>query len=334
MSSSGNKDERWSAFATDPKFRPVPRKERKVAIDDRFKSMFSDKRFVNKVKVDKRGRPTKHRSTKEDYKRYYRMQDEQDSDDDDDDDSDNDSGSDGDSSEDERNSMRKLGTKPEVFTASSNDSSEIEFPHEDEQQQQQQDEVAEHANEDSDGESGDKKLDTKLKGKLKDLSVNYARGEGNLADSSSSEESDSDSDDDEVEEEEEEEVEEQFDKWGELDHDAETTEVDTSRLAVCNMDWDRVDADDIFVALNSFCPVGGGVKRVRVFVSEYGKKRLEEEDRLGPEELRARDEKEAGEEMEEEFGAAQDQEEIERRAMERVRRYQVRYLLLSLLFSF
>ena len=49
--------------------------------------------------------------------------------------------------------------------------------------------------------------------------------------------------------------------------------------------------------------------------------------RLGPEELRRRDEQEAVEEQEEEeeeVGKIVDEEEVERKAMERVRRYQVR----------
>ena len=43
--------------------------------------------------------------------------------------------------------------------------------------------------------------------------------------------------------------EEEFDKWGELDHDADKIGEDeiTKRLAVCNMDWDRVS-----LILNSF----------------------------------------------------------------------------------
>ena len=40
---------------------------------------------------------------------------------------------------------------------------------------------------------------------------------------------------------------ESINKWGELDQDAEHTEEITSRLAVCNMDWDKVNADDIFL---------------------------------------------------------------------------------------
>ena len=61
---------------------------------------------------------------------------------------------------------------------------------------------------------------------------------------------------------------EYFDKWGELDADAERTEEATERLAVCNMDWDRVGAEDIFLLLSSFCPAGAqGVTGVHVYLS-------------------------------------------------------------------
>ena len=39
-------------------------------------------------------------------------------------------------------------------------------------------------------------------------------------------------------------------------------------------------------ALSSFCPSSGRVKQVDVYLSEFGKERLADEDRLGPEELR------------------------------------------------
>ena len=60
------------------------------------------------------------------------------------------------------------------------------------------------------------------------------------------------------------------------------------RLAVCNLDWDRVGAPDIFLALSSFCPKNQRVESVRIYLSEFGKSRLKDEERLGPQELRNR----------------------------------------------
>jgi hypothetical protein len=189
--------------------------------------------------------------------------------------------------------------------------------------------------------------DPKVKARLKDLSVDYARGEGRLdSESSSSEEEEEDDLDEDHKEADG--IPGQFDRWGELDRDAETTEEATARLAVCNMDWDRVGADDLFLALSSFCPAGGAVKSVKVFTSDFGEQRLKDEERLGPEELRARDQAEADAKyickpfMNALFSIFYvdisflyrrydsdddiDQEEADRRAMERVRAYQVNRL--------
>lgn len=52
--------------------------------------------------------------------------------------------------------------------------------------------------------------------------------------------------------------------WGELDKDAEHTEIATKRLAVCNLDWDRIEATDLMVLFNSFLPSGGLIHSVTV----------------------------------------------------------------------
>jgi len=169
----------------------------------------------------------------------------------------------------------------------------------------------------------DPAIDSDIKSKLLSSEVDYARGEADLYSDSSSEE---DSDSDEEEENQDEEDPEFFDKWGELDGEAERTEEATDRLAICNMDWDRVGADDIFLVLSSFCPAGGRVSSVMVYLSDFGKERLEEEKSLGPRELRQLRGEEEDEEEEEEVSGIVDKKESMKRAaaaMDRVRKYQV-----------
>lgn len=102
-------------------------------------------------------------------------------------------------------------------------------------------------------------IPTTLKEKLQDLSVDYARGEGKLLSDSSSDDETSD----------EEGNDELFIEhvWGELDVDAPKTEDSTYRLAVCNMDWDRMRAVDIMVLCNSFLPSSGSIVSVTVGVT-------------------------------------------------------------------
>lgn len=76
MSSSKKQDgdERFLRVQKDPRFWEMPEREQKIKIDNRFKSMFSDKRFKVKYTVDKRGRPINHTSA-EDLKRFYKVSD-------------------------------------------------------------------------------------------------------------------------------------------------------------------------------------------------------------------------------------------------------------------
>ncbi|KAM4680893.1 ESF1 homolog isoform 1-T1 [Amazona ochrocephala] len=73
--------------------------------------------------------------------------------------------------------------------------------------------------------------------------------------------------------------------WRELDKDALRGDETTSRLAVCNMDWDRLKAKDLLALFNSFTPKGGTVFSVKIYPSEFGKERLKEEEQKGPVEL-------------------------------------------------
>lgn len=73
------KDARFAHIARDPKFRRIPKAERKVKIDHRFKGMFKDEKFTVKYTIDKRGRPI-NRTTTEDLRKYYDLSSSEDED--------------------------------------------------------------------------------------------------------------------------------------------------------------------------------------------------------------------------------------------------------------
>ncbi|KHN77212.1 ESF1 -like protein [Toxocara canis] len=109
----------------------------------------------------------------------------------------------------------------------------------------------------------------------REIKIDLARGNGNVT--SSDEDSGSEW---EFSEEEESGVEH---KWGELDRGASRVEWATRRLALCNMEWDRISAKDIFVVLSSFKPSPPAeILSVTIFLSDFGKERLEEEEKIGP----------------------------------------------------
>lgn len=149
--------------------------------------------------------------------------------------------------------------------------------------------------------SDDDVIPDNLMAKLKDIDVDYARGEGKLY-------SDDDSSDDDSLEDGDKSEDELFIEhcWGELDAEAPRTNESTYRLAACNMDWDRIRASDIMVLCSSFLPATGSINSVKacnlicyiiyffffqknfflqIYPSEYGKERMANEEVKGPQEL-------------------------------------------------
>ncbi|CAF4881715.1 unnamed protein product [Pieris macdunnoughi] len=281
------KDSRFAKYLNDPKYRQIPKHERKVKIDKRFQSMFSDEKFKVKYTVDKRGRPINETST-ENLRKYYDL-DESDGTDSD---IDSENGEDGTQKDPDISS--KIEEQPGQFVK--------RLPSDEEKEKI-----------DSQAFKNDKlvrgSLDKKTKKRLLDLDIDYARGEGCLwTDSSSDEESSEDEVDSELEHE-----------WGELDADADTTDESTKRIAICNMDWDNIKASDLMVLLSSFLPAGGILHSVTIYPSEYGIKRIQEEEVRGPIELT---ENKKDDPLDEDGG----NEEGSAYHMEKLRRYQLNRL--------
>ncbi|KAM9313980.1 ESF1 homolog isoform 2-T2 [Pholidichthys leucotaenia] len=171
----------------------------------------------------------------------------------------------------------------------------------DEEQLEEEEEEKEEASDVSEEDSDSGEEDS-------DSGPDLARGKGNVETSSDEDEED---DVDAVLRREEEEI--QHD-WGELCKDAPRRDEVSSRLAVCNMDWDRLKAKDLLALVNSFTPAGGAVLSVKIYPSEFGKERLKLEESQGPMELRSLPEDE------------EDDTEEERVYREKLRDYQFKRL--------
>ena len=85
-------------------------------------------------------------------------------------------------------------------------------------------------------------------------------------------------------------------------------------------------AEDIFLALSSFCPPGGRLLKLSIFPSEFGKKRMAEEEALGPEELRSASTNSQEESSDDEELVSHHETESTSKDMEKVRKYQVNRL--------
>ncbi|XP_065363774.1 ESF1 homolog [Calliphora vicina] len=249
-------DERFQHLVSDPRFKSLPKQQRKVKIDKRFQGMFTNDKFKVKYTVDKYGRRV-NKSNAEDLKKFYELDS---------------SAEESDEEKEGKQNVEEESQDEEAKASSSEGEEDEEREKEEKAIIQQEGEVDENDELISDGEEVPKSL----RERLVDPNIDYARGEGRLVTDSSSDDESSEDEDPEM----------YIDHvWGELANDAETTEDSTKRLAVCNMDWDRVRAVDLMVLFSSFLPPGGSVLSVKIYPSEFGKQRLKEEELHGPPEL-------------------------------------------------
>merc|ERR1712226_135961 len=70
------------------------------------------------------------------------------------------------------------------------------------------------------------------------------------------------------------------------DNVTKSEDANSSVLAMCNFDANEISAEDIYTLLQSFLPLNGSVKCVKVFISDYGKEKLAEEATEGPKALK------------------------------------------------
>ncbi|KAL3467405.1 hypothetical protein BJX64DRAFT_274071 [Aspergillus heterothallicus] len=143
---------------------------------------------------------------------------------------------------------------------------------EDEEDEEGEDEVVDNVSIDDDDEvlKELKKADTRAAG------YDPAR-DGGFSESSSEEETS----DEEDEDEEEELGGEELEFPDKQQADVPVGEV-TDRIAVVNLDWDNIRAEDLMAVFSSFTPTGGKVLKVAVYPSEFGKERMEKEETEGP----------------------------------------------------
>ncbi|XP_065538380.1 ESF1 homolog [Lathamus discolor] len=151
----------------------------------------------------------------------------------------------------------------------------FEYAESEEEELEDDEETGEEEEPEDDGETGEEDSDSE-DDEESDSGPDLARGIGNIETSSEDDEDLNDLFPKEPEIEH---------SWRELDKDALRGDEITSRLAVCNMDWDRLKAKDLLALFNSFTPKGGTVFSVKIYPSEFGKERLKEEEQKGPVEL-------------------------------------------------
>jgi len=112
--------------------------------------------------------------------------------------------------------------------------------------------------------------DTENKNKILDEDGNFVWNE----------QSDSSSEEEEQPKQELEEEDEGY--WSDLQDEVKLGEDQTSKLAVQNLDWDHIGAEDLYFLFSSFCKGESMVLKVEIRPSEYGKQKMQNDSLAGP----------------------------------------------------
>lgn len=123
----------------------------------------------------------------------------------------------------------------------------------------------------------------------------------------------------------------------------------STRIAIVNLDWDNIRAEDLMAVFQSFLPATGRLLKVAVYPSEFGRERMEREEMEGPpkeifaalkeqrDEIEDRSEDEETEEDDEDIKAAiikpDDGTDFDSQALRQYQLERLRYFYAVLTFS-
>ncbi|KAJ1356717.1 hypothetical protein KIN20_014458 [Parelaphostrongylus tenuis] len=246
----GLSDERFAHLRSDPKFSALSNREKKVIVEKRFAAALKDEKFSSKTRVDKWGRPV--RKTINSLSNLYELRD----------------------SDDEDVAVQLPVKRGKIGKVSQNDTTVVTHSKSDENDDIHNNHDS-HRGSDEEAELNEEdKLSSSDSDDGRPFKFDLARGEGNIASSSDDDDSEWDEENDETD---------QLEiDLAHLDQDAEQVEWATNRLAACNMDWNLVHCEDLMVLAKSFTPPGGSIRRITIYLSDFGSERLAEEDKYGP----------------------------------------------------
>lgn len=240
-------DDRFSAMHSSKLFKKIGKDNKKVKIDSRFQGVLTEDKFrVEPGQVDKYGHKKKKsgraKLVEKELSNFYQIE------------------------KDEENE----------------ESAEVDERMEEEEEAEGSDDDDE---DDVDANNKTTAAKESAESRLEFLN-RFARGdyEGTSSEDEESDvtsDSDSDASDDDIEED------DRFGPHGPLslavgEERVAVAEEASSRLAIQNCDWDNVKALDLLMIMQSFCPAGVAVKAVTIYLSDFGKARIEEETRRGP----------------------------------------------------